>query len=406
MTYRIKNSVIFKIIIIKLFFSQVVSICENFIDGINTISEYREKTFIQFHIKTNTPQCALKEGISVFSIYDSRMIFYKELNDKNNLYIERINNNSTTLIQIGIEDFFINDSCMKYSNKDGSFSFSNCTLQVQLSSTVRVNFSVVLIKNHQLNFNDTFIDQYYPNERNNLAIYPHKLKQKFNWEECATPECPNFPKKGFNDYQFKLDISSISSKMNINFFKAIMIVRNQNDLIEFGYDISQFFSSNNGSFIITMDLFPDLFDLYLIFNTQSPTKSANTNVTSIEDFQNNDKITIIKKNIKAFMTFEGNNENNPNTQQLWITLGVIGSLILFSGIGISVKFILITISADNPKKQESSNQSKKRKDSKEPKGDNKEVKDNKIGKDEILIGNINEKDNKKLEYNAKKDSEK
>jgi len=326
--------------------STILSLCENFINDINILSEYREKAFVELHIKSqNLITCLRFNEINVYYKNNNFTGIYENLNDKNNLYIERINNNSTTLLQIGLENDFITKTCQNYNNKDGSLNFSNCTLEVWLSNLSKVNFNLILIKNTKINVTDSFIEQTNITPKDMIGIFPPVLNNNISFNECSSPECENFPKKGLNDYQFTVDIPLIPSSINLNFYKAILIVKNVKDGIDYGQDISKFFSTNNGTFIITMNVFPDIFDLYLIFNTQLDSSSTNSTNSIIYDeslnFNNNDKISIIKKSVVGFKTYYGQDDENKNNQMLTAVLGVISAFIVIVGVVIGVKLFII-----------------------------------------------------------------
>lgn len=262
-----------------------------------------------------------------------------------------------------IQDFLDKSDCKAYQLIDFSYvTIKNCTFTAfdsQNNFLVAFNLIILSMKIDKVNINQCLVEKsnYYQNSSalvakltNNkleMLISPQYLTKQITFTECKQAFCKeldstnsgaleeSFYEPVFDQYNFKIDFLNLED-YELELFKAFLIVRNKDydmetrlqinstyeiansnfsKLTEIDSSINDFESDNNIAFFtditkivsikgnkyqINLEVFPQFFDLYLIFDVQR----LNYNLTNTVIVAQNG--SIVSSNHENVMTINDN----------------------------------------------------------------------------------------------------
>lgn len=269
-----------RLVIISLIFLVNIYNCSNDLNRINIYADYIDKSVLYLYTYDLT-------GNNKLEI----------VNTNNNLPIDTQNitntkQNSTSdnneIIYLTLDNQIL-DKCGNY--KEEKISVRNCTFNILNNNNKVTEFSLINLNYTETNITQSFIDFTYNNTSDdNLYIFPQFLQSEksIDFIECNYTNCGGNPNTTiveplYDQYNFNLDVNeSIKSSYNLVLHRAFLIVRNDISMNKLFYfrDITHILlDGKDFKYKLTLNNFPELFDLYLVYNVNSlPAASADNNV--------------------------------------------------------------------------------------------------------------------------------
>jgi hypothetical protein len=160
------------------------------------------------------------------------------------------------------------------TNTHRELTVTDCKLKIFSKNTELAAFS--LIQASYENVTQVFID--IP-VSDNFQIWPSSVQKYFQFFDCKDSTCQEnvILHPNYNEYYFKTFIQEeFVNKYDLTLLRAYLTVR-KNDKVTYFVDVTQILIQNNYFYTLGLDKFPDIFDLYIVYQV----RSLNTNASEV-----------------------------------------------------------------------------------------------------------------------------
>jgi hypothetical protein len=226
------------------------------IDDFNIYSDFITHSEIQIYIyNTSMTQVFIQDVNNTISDTNTTL---QKVNDNSKVFHSTIDNNKLINCENNTyQELTVTNCKLSLNNQDGG--------KIATFSLMRFNYD---------NITQTMID--FAND-NNFMAYPSMMEKYIQFKECKDSTCLEdvqlHPR--YNEYTFKLNVQpNVRDSYDFALIRSYMTVKLFGKIVYF-LDVRQMLKQENFVYNFGLDIFPDEFDLYMVYQVRK-TGDGNT----------------------------------------------------------------------------------------------------------------------------------